>query len=102
MPSHPPQPSPLYVKLLGETARIDWTELERFFAQGSLLLIAPDADLITVAESIASDDKSRITEWLSSGVLQQMPAPIAADFAARQPALWAVVVSPWVCVQECP
>jgi hypothetical protein len=102
MPTQPPHPSPLYVKLLGETARIDWTELERFFAQGRLLLVMPDADLVGIAESIANDDKSRITEWLSTGVLQAMPNTIAADFAARKPALWAVVVSPWVCVQECP
>jgi hypothetical protein len=27
-------------------------------------------------------------------------AETAADFAARDPDLWAVVVSPWVCVQE--
>jgi hypothetical protein len=102
MSTQPPHPSPLYAKLLGETARIDWTELERFFAQGKLLLVKPDADLVGVAESIANDDKSRITEWLSTGVIQAMPNNIAADFAARKPALWAVVVSPWVCVQECP
>ena len=102
MPSTPLHPSPLYVKLLGETAQIDWTELERFFAQGKLLLVTPDTDLVCVAESIANDDKPRITEWLSSGAVQKMPTSIAADFAARKPALWAVVVSPWVCVQECP
>jgi len=102
MPTKPTHPSPLYVKLLGETAKIDWTELERFFAQGKLLLVASDADLVSVAESIANDDKPRITEWLSSGAIQPIPTPVAADFAARKPALWAVVVAPWVCVQECP
>ena len=29
--------SPLYLKLLAETAKIGWTELERFFARGMLL-----------------------------------------------------------------
>lgn len=101
MPSQPPHPSPLYAKLLGETARIDWPELERFFAQGKLLLVAPEADLVSVAEGIANDDKSRVNEWLATGALQNMPTHVAASFAARKPALWAVVVSPWVCVQEC-
>ncbi|MBU9679435.1 DUF2288 domain-containing protein, partial [Burkholderia multivorans] len=27
-------------------------------------------------------------------------AETASDYAARNPELWAVVVSPWVCVQE--
>jgi hypothetical protein len=102
MPTKPTHPSPLYVKLLGETAKIDWHELERLFAQGKLLLVTPDADLVGVAEAIANDDKPRITQWLSTGVIQKLPATVAANFAARKPALWAVVVSPWVCVQECP
>lgn len=102
MPTKPTNPSPLYVKLLAETAKIDWHELERLFAQGKLLLVAPDSDLVSVAEAIANDDKTRIADWLTTGVVQQMPVAVAADFATRKPPLWAVVVSPWVCVQECP
>lgn len=93
-------PSPLYAKLLGETAKIDWPDLERLFAQGKLLYVARDLDLVSVSEAIASDDKVRVTEWLSSGLVQRMQVDTAADFAARKPELWAVVVSPWVCVQE--
>ena len=93
-------PSPLYAKLLGETAKIDWQDLERFFAQGKLLSVARDLDLVSVAEGIASDDTERITQWLSAGLVERMQAATAADYAAREPELWAVVVSPWVCVQE--
>ncbi|RQR27338.1 DUF2288 domain-containing protein [Burkholderia sp. Bp9143] len=92
--------SPLYAKLLGETAKIDWCDLERFFAQGKLLSVARDLDLVSVAEAIAGDDAEQVTRWLSSGLVARMPAETAADFAARNPELWAVVVSPWVCVQE--
>ncbi|UEP22532.1 DUF2288 domain-containing protein [Burkholderia ambifaria] len=94
--------SPLYAKLLGETAKIDWCDLERFFAQGKLLSVARDLDLdlVSVAEAIACDDAQQVTRWLSSGLVARMPAETAADFAARNPELWAVVVSPWVCVQE--
>ncbi|MFP3506919.1 DUF2288 domain-containing protein [Burkholderia sp. SIMBA_062] len=92
--------SPLYTKLLGETAKIDWCDLERFFAQGKLLSVARDLDLVSVAEAIAGDDAQQVTHWLSSGLVARMPAETAADFAARNPELWAVVVSPWVCVQE--
>jgi hypothetical protein len=93
-------PSPLYLKLIGETAQIGWSELERFFARGVLLKVARDLDLVSVAEAVASDDTKRVTEWLSSGLIERVQAETAADFAARDPELWAVVVSPWVCVQE--
>ena len=93
-------PSSLYAKLFGETARIDWQDLERFFAQGKLLSVAGDLDLVSVAEAIANDDSTVVTQWLSSGLVVRMQAETAADYAARKPELWAVVVSPWVCVQE--
>ncbi len=92
--------SPLYLKLLAETAKIGWPELERFFARGMLLRVARDLDLVTVAAAIADDDTAQIAQWLSSGLVERMQAETAADFATRNPDLWAVVVSPWVCVQE--
>lgn len=93
-------PGPLYAKLLGETAKIDWQDLERFFAQGKLLAVARDLDLVSVAEAIANDDSTQVTQWLSAGLVERMQAATAADYSARKPELWAVVVSPWVCVQE--
>ena len=93
-------PSSTYAKLFGETAKIDWQDLERFFAQGKLLSVARDLDLVSVAEAIANDDSAVVTQWLSSGLVARMQAETAADYAARKPELWAVVVSPWVCVQE--
>jgi hypothetical protein len=92
--------SPLYLSLLAETAKIGWPELERFFARGILLHVARDLDLVSVAEAIASDDTTQVTQWLSAGLVERLQAETAADFAARDPDLWAVVVSPWVCVQE--
>jgi hypothetical protein len=92
--------SPLYLSLLAETAKIGWSELERFFARGILLRVARDLDLVSVAEAIANDDTTQVTQWLSSGTVERVQSETAADFAARDPDLWAVVVSPWVCVQE--
>jgi hypothetical protein len=92
--------SPLYLKLLGETAKIDWIDLEQFFARGMLLRVACDLDLVSVAEAIAADDTRQVAQWLSAGLVERVRSETAADFAARDPVLWAVVVSPWVCVQE--
>lgn len=106
--AHPPDASQatpagasdVYLRLLGETARIDWKDLESFFARGVLLYVAPGVDLVSVAEAVANDDTSAVSQWLSSGMVQRMPAEQASDFTARTPELWAVVVAPWVLVQE--
>ncbi|WP_144137920.1 DUF2288 domain-containing protein [Paraburkholderia sp. BCC1884] len=100
MTSNDAPQSPLYATLLAETAKIGWGELERFFARGILLRVARDLDLVSVAEAIAGDDTTQVTQWLSAGLVERVQAETAADYAARDPDLWAVVVSPWVCVQE--
>lgn len=94
------QASPLYLQLLGETARISWSELEPLFARGVLLRVAQQLDLVSVAEAIASDAKQEVAQWLASGLLERLQAQEAAAYVERDPALWAVVVSPWVLVQE--
>ncbi|VVE86789.1 DUF2288 domain-containing protein [Pandoraea bronchicola] len=92
--------SDVYLRLLSETAKIDWKDLESFFARGVLLYVAPGVDLVSVAEAVANDDKDTVSQWLSSGMVQRMQANHATDFAERTPELWAVVVAPWVLVQE--
>jgi hypothetical protein len=92
--------STLYAKLLGETAAITWQELQPFFARGALLQVAGDADLVEVAVAVAEDDQAKVAAWLNAGQLAKMQAEQAQDWQQRDPALWAVVVAPWVLVQE--
>ncbi|MBK3866630.1 DUF2288 family protein [Pseudomonas stutzeri] len=92
--------STLYAKLLGETAAITWQELQPFFARGALLQVCPEADLVEVALAVAQDDQPKVAAWLTGGQLSKMPATQAEDWLERDPDLWAVVVAPWVLVQE--
>ncbi len=94
--------STLYAKLLGETAAITWQELQPFFARGALLQVAGEADLVevAVAVAVAEDDQAKVAAWLTGGQLAKMPAEQAQDWLERDPDLWAVVVAPWVLVQE--
>lgn len=94
------QPSPLYMSLLGETARISWDELQPFFARGALLWVAAELDLVEVAEALAQDDRARVAKWLEQELLAAVTAPLAEDMLQRDPELWAVVVAPWVVIQE--
>lgn len=92
--------STLYAKLLGETATISWPELQPFFAKGSLLWVDASLDLIAVAEAMAEDDRTKVSAWLAAGQLERISAEHAEDWQRRSPYLWAVVVAPWVLVQE--
>ena len=92
--------STLYAKLLGETASISWQELQPFFARGALLRVASDFDLIEAAQAVAQDDREKVATWLTEGRVGKLEADQAQDWQKRDPALWAVVVAPWVLVQE--
>lgn len=90
----------LRVKLNGETARIGWSELERHFARGVVVAVAPGLDLIDVAHAMARDDSAALAAWMQSGQVTRADAEQARDWHARQAEFWAVVVAPWVVIQE--
>ncbi|WP_120993635.1 DUF2288 domain-containing protein [Stutzerimonas urumqiensis] len=92
--------STLYAKLLGETAAIDWPELQPFFARGVLLRVGGELDLVDVALAVASDEGAAVAAWMKAGSLGRLEADQAQDWHDRRPSLWAVVVAPWVLVQE--
>ncbi|QKZ03430.1 MULTISPECIES: DUF2288 domain-containing protein [Pseudomonas] len=94
------QPSTLYAKLLGETAVIGWQELQPFFARGALLWVEPALDLVAAAEAVATDDGAKVKQWMDAGLLAKVSESQALDCVERDPTLWAVVVSPWVLIQE--
>lgn len=92
--------STLYAQLLGETAQISWTEIMPQFAKGNVIWVASAQDLVAVAEHIINDDKKKISALMQQKALHILSDDIALDYAQREPELWAVVVSPWVLVQE--
>lgn len=94
------EPSTLYAKLLGETSTIEWKALEKFFAKGELLWVDAELDLIEAAQAVSQDDAKNVAAWMASGVLNRVSDTQALDFSERNPELWAVVVSPWILIQE--
>lgn len=83
-----------------ETARIAWRELGRYFAAGQVIRIEAGLDLIQVAAAVAEDDASRVNQWLQA---QEMAPVSDAEAKAWQEAdamVWAVVVKPYILVQE--
>jgi hypothetical protein len=87
-------------KLNTETAKADWTELLPFFAKGQLILVGSQLDLVEVAAHIATNDTANVHAWMSSGQLVKLDDETAMDWEQRKPAIWTVVVAPWILVQE--
>lgn len=90
----------LRAKLNGETSRMAWTELLRFFAGGSVIAVDDGLDLVEVALRFAQDDKHAVQAWLQSGRIGRVSDAQAAAWLEQQAELWAVVVKPWVLVQR--
>ena len=62
--------------------------------------VDPGLDLIAAAEALAQDEGEKVAAWLAADKLAKLSETRALDFFERDPQLWAVVVSPWILVQE--
>jgi hypothetical protein len=87
-------------KLNQETARIPWQELLRQFAAGNVLWVSDELDLIEVALRISLDDSAQVQEWLAQQQLGKVSDAQAQAWLDQAVQLWAVVVNPWVLVQQ--
>ncbi|MBT8138977.1 MAG: DUF2288 domain-containing protein [Gammaproteobacteria bacterium] len=85
--------------LLGETSRIKWSELARFFAAGKTLRLAPELDLVATAAALAEDNKAVVASLLEAGNLAPVSDHEATAWIKDDALVWAVVVAPWVLVQ---
>lgn len=87
-------------KLNLETAKIPWQSLQVFFARGDLISVSPQLDLVEVAYQFAQDNHDQVQQWLAQGVVSKVSDQQASQWTQHQPELWAVVVKPWVLVQD--
>lgn len=87
-------------KLNLETGQLPWSELQRYFARGVVVVADPQLDLIEVAAAFAEDDKRRIEQWIQHTQLARANDEHALNWSEQQPDFWSVVVAPWVIVQE--
>ena len=89
-------------KIVSETAKIPWLELQRFFAAGKVLLVAEELDLVDVAHALQRDDIEQVRSWSESKQIDPVSDDQAKDWVASDALLWAVVIKPWVLVQTLP
>lgn len=100
MQTKPEKDTELRAKVNRETARLPWTELIRHFAAGNVVWVANSLDLVDVAVRISHDDKDNIKQWMQAGLLAKVNDEQAQAWLDANAQLWAVVVSPFVLVQQ--
>ena len=83
-----------------ETSQIAWLELQRFFAAGLAIAVVEDLDLVEVAYQFSIDNKAQVENWLTNKQIGPVSDQQAQTWYANNTEVWAVVVKPWILVQE--
>lgn len=89
----------LMQQLNSETSKMPWSELQKFFANGSAVCVDATLDLIEVAADMAQDNKTAITQMMQANTLALVDEVRSQQWLEEDAILWAVVVAPWVLVQ---
>lgn len=100
MPFDPNQLDELTLKINRETAKIAWSELQKFFAQGRAMHLATGQDLVKVAKWMAEDNAEQITNLVEKGEFGPVADDLAQQWLEQDQLVWAVVSAPWVIVQS--
>ena len=92
--------SELIARLNGETAKIQWHQLQKHYASGSVIAVAIGFDLIKVAIALHQDDTAQIKQWLAQELVTEVTDLQAQRWYNENTLVWALVIPPFVLVQE--
>lgn len=90
----------LHDLLNAQTGRIAWPELARHFARGVVVCVEREQDLLAVAEQLVRDEARAVGALIGGGVVRRAQDTDAVRWQEEGTEFWAVVVAPWVLVQE--
>ena len=90
----------IHQRLNLQTAKVSWHELQRLFATGTVVVVEQGTDLVKSAESFVANDSQHVAQLLSTSVLRKAEMSDAERWHNEEAVLWAVVVAPWVLVQD--
>ena len=100
MAGQTPDDDELKHKLLAETSKIAWKELQVFFAQGSAIHVASKLGLVDVAMQMSRDNAEQVKQWMDAGLIAPVSDEQAKLWYDNDILVWAVVVKPWILVQN--
>ncbi len=82
-----------------ETAEVCWAEIEVFFAQGKLLIVEENQDLVEVAALIADNQVEPLKTLIDKKQVSFASPEWVKENCDDTKFLWAVVVAPYVLAQ---
>ncbi len=89
----------LRANINSETAQINWSELQRFFAGGWLIYVSSNTNILDVAVAFSLDDKEEVSKWLTSSEIAKVSDEQAKLWHQTNTSFWSTVVKPWVLIQ---
>lgn len=83
----------------GQTARINWHDLQTYYAAGSVISVHSKLNLVEVAVQLGLDNTEQFQQWIEAGEVAPVTDEQALAWYEGNTQLWAVVAAPWVLVQ---
>ena len=83
-----------------QTSEIAWHELQRFFASGLAISVCPEIDFVDAAYQFSIDNKTQVEQWIKEKKVSPVSDQQALQWFEKNTLVWAVVIKPWVLVQE--
>lgn len=82
-----------------ETAKMPWSQMQKFFASGSAIYVSAEFDLLDIASDLVMDNKVRIQSLIDQSKMHNVSDAQASAWIATDAELWTVVLAPYVLVQ---
>lgn len=83
-----------------EAGKINWKELERFFASGKLIFVDKTLNIIDIAHKINIDDTNQIKSLIENNELKFVSDKQAKSWSYENTQFISIVVAPWVLIQK--
>ena len=82
-----------------QTAKINWHDLQTYYAHGSVIAVGSQLSLVEVAVQLGLDNAEQFQQWIADKQIAPVHDEQALAWYEVNQQLWAVVAPPWVLVQ---
>jgi hypothetical protein len=80
---------------------IAFSDLRAHLARGAVVIVDPSLDLLEVGEAVARDDKGRVEDWITRGLLRKPSLETIEAWSKVTGLAWTtLVVQPFVLLRE--
>ena len=83
-----------------QTAKINWHDLQTYYAHGSVIAVGSELSLVEVAVQLGLDNAEQFQQWIADKQIAPVHDEQALAWYETNQQLWAVVAPPWVLVQR--